>query len=76
MLNRYDNFVLSTGHLTPDRFQKEMESFRELKGYLPQIVLVHVNPFDEKGIRAEIGEVARALKTTIRFGDEGMVLRL
>jgi ribonuclease BN (tRNA processing enzyme) len=76
MPNKYDDFVLSTGHLTPERFQKEMESFREIKGYLPQIVLVHMNPIDEKGIRAEIGEVARALKTTIRFGEEGMSLRL
>jgi ribonuclease BN (tRNA processing enzyme) len=76
MLNKYDDFVLSTGHLTSERFQKEMESFREIKGYLPQIVLVHVNPIDEKGIKAEVDKVARALGTTIRFGDEGMVLRL
>jgi ribonuclease BN (tRNA processing enzyme) len=76
MLNKYDNFVLSTGHLTPDRFQKEMESFREIKGYLPQIVLVHMNPIDEKKIKMEITTVARSLKTAIRFGHEGMLLRL
>jgi ribonuclease BN (tRNA processing enzyme) len=76
MPNKYDNFVLSTGHLTAERFQKEMESLREIKGYLPQIVLVHMNPIDEKEIKTEIDSVARALKTAIRFGHEGMVLRL
>jgi ribonuclease BN (tRNA processing enzyme) len=76
MLNKYDDFARQSGHLTPALFQREMESFREIKGYLPQIVLVHMNPIDEKGIKEEIGAVARALNTTIRFGHEGMLLRL
>ncbi len=75
-LNKYDNFARETGHLTPSLLHKELKSFREIKGYLPQIVLVHMNPLDEEGIKGEVGEVARALKTTIRFGREGMLLRL
>lgn len=75
-LNKYQDFALQTGHLTAALFQREMESFREIQGYLPQIVLVHMNPLDEKEIKAEIGVVARALNTAIRFGREGMLLRL
>jgi ribonuclease BN (tRNA processing enzyme) len=75
-LNKYDDFARQTGHLTPALFRQEMESFREIKGYLPQIVLVHMNPIDEKGIKGEVDEAARALRTTIRFGHEGMLLRL
>jgi ribonuclease BN (tRNA processing enzyme) len=74
--NKYDNFALKTGHLTPYLLQKEMESFRETKGYLPQIVLVHLNPIDEKKIKMEIAKITRALHTTIRLGHEGMLLRL
>jgi ribonuclease BN (tRNA processing enzyme) len=75
-LNKYDDFVRKTGHLTPSLLQQELESFREVKGYLPQMVLVHMSPLDEKGIQDQVSEVARTLKTTIRFGHEGMLLRL
>jgi len=74
--NKWSDFALKTGHLTPKLLQKELESFREIKGYLPRIVLVHMNPLDEKVIKGEINEVNRALHTTIRFGHEGMLLRL
>jgi ribonuclease BN (tRNA processing enzyme) len=76
MLNKYQDFALQSGHLTPALLQRELESFREIKGHLPQIVLVHMNPIDEKEIKAEIAVAARALKTTIQFGHEGMMLRL
>jgi ribonuclease BN (tRNA processing enzyme) len=75
-LNKYQDFALQTGHLTPALLGQEMESFREIKGYLPQIVLVHMNPLDEKELKAEIAAATGALKTTIRFGHEGMRLRL
>jgi ribonuclease BN (tRNA processing enzyme) len=74
--NGWRDFALKTGHLTPELLQPELESFQEIKGYLPQIVLVHMNPIDETEIKEEIAAVAGALKTTIRFGHEGMILRL
>lgn len=75
-LNKYHDFALKAGHLTAELLQPELESFREIKHYLPRIVLVHVNPLDEARIKDEIAGVARALKTNIRFGYEGMRLRL
>jgi ribonuclease BN (tRNA processing enzyme) len=75
-LNKYHDFALKSKHLTAKLLQRELESFREIKKYLPRIVLVHMNPLDESGIKVEINGVARALKTTIRFGYEGMRLRL
>jgi ribonuclease BN (tRNA processing enzyme) len=74
--NGWRDSALRTGHLTAELLQSELESFREIKDYLPQIVLVHVNPIDETEIKEEIAVVAKALKTTIRFGHEGMILRL
>jgi ribonuclease BN (tRNA processing enzyme) len=74
--NKWQDFALKTGHLTPALLREELESFREIKGYLPQIVLVHMNPLDEKAIQAEIEEVAGALGTTICFGCEEMLVRL
>jgi hypothetical protein len=56
--------------------QQELDSFREIKGYLPQVVLVHMNPFEEKAIEAEIAVVARTINTKIQLGYEGMQIHL
>jgi ribonuclease BN (tRNA processing enzyme) len=75
-INKYQDFALESGHLTPAQLQKELESFREIKRYLPQIILVHMNPIDERRIKAEISGVEKALKTKISFGYEGMQIKL
>ena len=75
-LNRDEDFALKAGHLTPALLQKELESFRKIKGYLPQVVLVHMNPLVEKGIKAEISPVEKALKTKITLGYEGMKINI
>jgi ribonuclease BN (tRNA processing enzyme) len=74
--NGWRDFALKAGHLTPELLQSELESFREIKGYLPQIVLVHMNPIDEAEIKEEIAAVNKALKTAIHLGHEGMILQL
>jgi len=71
-LNKYTDFARQSGHLTAALLRQELESFREIRGYLPHLVLVHMNPLDEKGIKTELAVVARALNTKIRFGYEGM----
>ncbi len=74
--NQYEEFARRSGHLTPGLLGQELESFRELKGYLPPIFLVHMNPMEEKEIEAEIAVVAKSLNTTIRLGYEGMRIQL
>lgn len=74
--NRFEEFAHRSGHLTPGLLQKELEGFRERKGYLPPVVLVHMNPVEEKEIEAEVSAVARSLKATIRLGYEGMRINL
>jgi ribonuclease BN (tRNA processing enzyme) len=75
-LNKDDKFAHDAGHLTPSLLHKELESFRDIKGYIPQVVLTHVNPLNEKQLKAEIRQVEKALKIKIRFGREGMTLKL
>ena len=52
--DRYEEFAHRSGHLTPGLLGQELEGFRKLKGYLPQVVLVHMNPVEEKDIATEI----------------------
>ncbi len=75
-INKFQDFALQSGHLTPALLQQELESFREIKDYLPQIVLVHMNPIDEDGIKEEISKVEKSLKIKISFGYEGKAIRL
>jgi len=74
--NGNEDFARNSGHLTPNLLQQELESFRNLKGYLPQIVLVHMTPMQEKEIKSEIAAVAKNLNAEIRLGYEGMQIEL
>lgn len=72
--DRYEAFGRQTGHLTPSLLKEELVAFRELKGYLPRVVTVHMNPALETEIKAEIAAVAEELNSSITLGYEGMQL--
>lgn len=74
--NRYEDSALEAGHLTPSLLQKELQSLRDIQGSLPQVVLVHMNPLEEKKIATEISEVAQKLGASIQLGYEGMRLHI
>jgi cAMP phosphodiesterase len=74
--NKRNNLAMEAGHLTAALLQKELESFRNLKGYLPQIVTVHSDPIEEKEIEAELAVVAGELNTQIQCGREAMLIEL
>ena len=70
--NKYEESCKDSGHLTPKLLKEELTVFRELKGYLPRVVLVHMNPEVEEEIRAEIAVVTEELNSPITLGYEGM----
>jgi len=74
--NRFTELYQKRRHLTPTLLKQELTSFRELKGYLPQVVVVHINPGLEEETRAEIAAVAEELNHPISVGYEGMQLSL
>jgi len=74
--NKYEDFAHESGHLTPSLLETELAKFQEIKGYLPQIVLVHMNPRLKKEIAAEISAVAASLGSQITLAYEGMQIRL
>ena len=74
--NRYEEFGRESGHLTPGLLKQELVIFRELKGYLPQVVVVHMNPELEEEIKTEIAALAKDLNNPITLGYEGMQIYL
>ena len=74
--DKYKEWAAEAGHLTPSLLKDELTSFREINGYIPKVVVVHMNPALEKEIAAEIAAVAEALSSSITLGYEGMRLKL
>jgi len=74
--NQFQELYQARGHLTPRLLKQELVGFRELKGYLPQVVIVHINPGLEPEIAAEIAEIARDLNHPVTLGHEGMQIKL
>jgi len=74
--NRYEDFAREAGHLTPSLLAQELNSFRELKDYIPQVIIVHMHPGLEREIGAEVASVAQALNASIKLAYEGMQLQL
>ena len=74
--NKYEEFAKESGHLTPSLLKQELTNFRELKGYLPQVVVVHINPDMEGEIETEIVTVAKVLNSSITLAHEGMQFHL
>jgi phosphoribosyl 1,2-cyclic phosphodiesterase len=74
--NAYEEFAKETGHLTPNLLEKELIIFQEHKGYLPQVVAVHMDTGFEHKIKGEIAAVAEALNISITMAQEGMQLHI
>jgi len=74
--DKYKKWAPESGHLTPSLLKEELIRFRELNGYLPRVVTVHMNPALEKEIAAEIATVERELDCSITLAYEGMELSL
>jgi ribonuclease BN (tRNA processing enzyme) len=74
--NVYQEYFKESGHLTPGLLRQELTTFLELKGYLPSVVVVHMNPELEVEIKAEIAAIAKDLNIPITLGYEGMQLNL
>ncbi|MFC1921090.1 MBL fold metallo-hydrolase [Chloroflexota bacterium] len=74
--NSFNEFGKRAGHMTPALLKEELISFREIKGYLPRVVTVHMSPRLEEEIKPELAAVSEELNSPILMGYEGMQLQL
>lgn len=74
--NRNQPGFLESGHLAPALLEQELAEFRRIRGYLPEVVTVHMNPLLEKEIEAELAPVAGRLGIPITPAFEGMEIVL
>jgi ribonuclease BN (tRNA processing enzyme) len=76
LINKEDKFAHESGHLTPALLQKELESFKSIHGYLPRIVLMHMDPFIFEDLKPEIKAVEKTLGIKITLSKEGMKIKV
>jgi phosphoribosyl 1,2-cyclic phosphodiesterase len=66
----------NNGHMTPTLLKQELISFKNIKGYFPRVITVHMNPLDEPLIRSELALVSSELGVSIEMAYEGMLVGL
>ena len=74
--DRFEEAALASRHLTPRHLGEELARFREMKGYLPRVILVHMSPYLDEEIRGEVEGVGRKLGVPIALGSAGMEVEI
>jgi len=76
--SRWNGRAAKVGHMTPALLKPVLVEFRQRKGYLPPVILVHMIPLfdDEQDIGEKVGELARHLNAKIDLGYEGMEIEV
>ncbi len=70
--NMLGDFARKAGHLTPQLLKDELIQFRQLKGYLPKVIVIHIAILHEQGIGQEVAQVAKELGADVSLGHEDM----
>jgi len=74
--NKYGDWLKKAGHLCAGFLREELIQFRQLKGYLPRVIVIHIgNPFEQE-IKEEVAQVAQELEADISLGYEDMKVTL
>jgi len=70
--NMLGDFARKAGHLTPQLLKEELIQFKQLKGYLPRVIVIHIAILHEQEIEQEVAQVAKELGADVSLGHEDM----
>ncbi len=74
--DKYEDWLKKVGHLCPRLLKEELTQFRQLKEYLPRVIVIHIgNPYEQE-IKGEVAQVAHELEADISLGYEDMKITL
>ena len=74
--NKYGDWFKKAGHLCAGFLKEELIQFRQLKGYLPRVIIIHIGNLFEQEIKEEVAQVAQELEADISLGYEDMKVTL
>jgi phosphoribosyl 1,2-cyclic phosphodiesterase len=74
--DKYGDWLKKAGHLCAGFLREELIQFRQIKGYLPRIIVIHIGNIFEQEIKEEVAQVAQELEADISLGYEDMKITL
>ncbi|MGQ9546171.1 MAG: MBL fold metallo-hydrolase [Dehalococcoidia bacterium] len=74
--NKYRDWLKKAGHMCGELLKEELTQFRQLKGYLPRTIVIHMGNSFEQEIKEEVAQVAQELEADISLGYEDMRITL
>jgi len=74
--NKLEDWLKGVGHLSAKLLKEELVQFKNLKGYLPRVIAIHMALLYEDEIREEVAQVAEELGADISLGYEDMKVTL
>jgi ribonuclease BN (tRNA processing enzyme) len=69
--NRMEKVANDAGHLCPQMLKRELIEFHHIRGYLPTVVPIHLNPHFESEVIEELRVIAQELGFPIKMVSEG-----
>ena len=74
--NENEGRAIEAGHLTPAFLSEALASFRQQRGYVPRVIVSHMNPPWEKAVREELKGVSKELGLDLLISAADMTLKL
>lgn len=74
--NDNEDIAHRAGHLTPALLEEALTIFKQQKGYLPRVIVSHINPPWESAIRKELKELSERIGVEIEVSHEDMTFAL
>ena len=74
--NENEGQAIEFGHLTPALLEEALADFKAERGYLPRVLVSHMNPPWESAVRTEIGALSSRLGIDITVTRAGMTVDL
>lgn len=70
--DKYGDWLKKAGHLCAGFLKEELIQFRQIKRYLPRIIVIHIGNIFEQEIKEEVARVAQELEADMSLGYEDM----
>ena len=74
--NENQAMAIEVGHLTPAFLGEALASFNQRHGYLPRVIVSHMNPPWESAVRRELDALSREIGIEILVSHADMTLDL
>lgn len=74
--NKMEEIAINSKHLCPKLLKEELLEFYKIKGYFPEVFLLHLNPNYESEISKEINDLSKNMNIKINVNNQGKIINI